>query len=158
MKPIKLFLFVTLFFTTCKISRLPADKSNKKLPTPVLSESLQQKQLNGVDFFAKGNIPSSWTVEMDFGNSIRFKSLDEAPTNSSSVNSVDLPQIIAGSYTTKTTNGAMKIIIYREGCIDDVKGEKFNNKVVITVNDKRYTGCGQYLFDAALNGKWILKK
>ena len=158
MNPLKLFLFVLLFFMACKTSRLSADKFNKKLPPPVLSESLQQKQLNGVDFFAKGNLPVSWTLEMEFGNIIRFKPLDDAPVNSSSVNPEDLPQIKASSYTTKATNGQMKIIIYREGCSDGVTGEKYKNKVLITVNDKSYTGCGQYLFDAALNGKWILEK
>ena len=158
MKPFKLFIFLFLFFTACKTSRITADKSNKKLPPPVLSESLQQKQLNGVDFFAKGNAPVSWTLEMEFGNIIRFKPLDDAAINSSSVNPVEMPQINASSYTTKTTNGQMKIIIYREGCKDDITGEKNKNKVVITVNDKRYTGCGQYLFDVALNGKWKLGK
>lgn len=158
MKSLKLFLFVLVFFTACNTSRLPADKSGKIFPPPALSESLQQKQLNGVDFFARGNVPVSWSLEMEFGNIIRFKPLDEAPINSSSVNPEDLPQIKASSYTTKTTNGQMKIIIYREGCNDDITGEKYKNKVLVTVNDKRYSGCGQYLFDAALNGKWIMEK
>ena len=158
MKPFKLFLFVAFFFTACNSSRIAADKSSKKLPPPVLTESLLQKQLNGIDFFAKGNVPVSWTLEMEFGKIIRFKPLDDAPINSSSVNPVELPQQKASSYTTKTTNGQMKIIIYREGCSDELTGEKFKNKVEVMVNDKRYTGCGQYLFDAALNGKWILEK
>jgi uncharacterized membrane protein len=117
-----------------------------------------QKQQNGVDFFAKGNSPASWTLEMDFGNIIRFRSVDGADQNSSAV----APEKVAGSnavsYTTNVTDGVMRIIVSEEGCSDGLSGEKFNKKVVVTVNSKRYEGCGQYLFHTALEGKWLLEK
>ncbi|MEX0636186.1 MAG: META domain-containing protein, partial [Ferruginibacter sp.] len=36
--------------------------------------------------------------------------------------------------------------------------EKFNKKVVVTVNGKRFEGCGQYLIDPNFDGSWYLLK
>jgi heat shock protein HslJ/uncharacterized membrane protein len=147
-----------LLFAGCKSSQSAQSKGEKPLPPPVLPENLLQKQLNGVDFFAKGGLPVSWTLEMDFGNLFRFKSLDGKDVNSSAVSPVDQPGNKGVSYTSKSTNGDLNIFISGEGCTDAISGEKYNKKVVVTVNGKRYEGCGQYLFDAALDGKWVLEK
>jgi len=142
----------------CKTGGQHISKQEKQLAAPILSESLLQKQLNGVDFFARGNTPASWTLEMDFGNLIRFKSLDGTEVNSTAVQPINLPAENATSYTSKATNGDINILLYEVACTDVLSGEKYNKKVVVTVNAKRYEGCGQYLFDATLNGKWILEK
>lgn len=146
-----------LLMTACKTSMQGIGKSAQKESTPVLSESLLQKKENGVDFYAKGNYPSSWSVEMDFGNIIRFKSLDGLEANSSAVQPVSMPEINATSYTSKTTKGEMKIVLFDTPCTDPSSGEKYSKKVEVTINNKRYEGCGQYLFDAAVNGKWMLE-
>jgi len=52
----------------------------------------------------------------------------------------------------------MLISLFKEGCTDALSGEKFSKKITVEVDGKRYEGCGQYLSDAALNGKWILEK
>jgi heat shock protein HslJ/uncharacterized membrane protein len=158
MKSFGVFLWAVFFLTSCMTNKKALQKLNKPSPAPILSESLQQKQLNGVDFFARGNIPASWTLEIDFGNIIRFKSLDGTDVNSSAVLPVEIPENKASSYTTNATNGTLNIMVYEEACTDGWSGEKYNKKVVVTVNSKRYEGCGQYLFDASLNGKWILQK
>ena len=142
----------------CNTSRQASGKQEKQLPVPVLSENLQEKLLNGVDLFARGNTPASWTLEMDFGNLIRFKSLDGTEVNSTAVQAVDLPEEKATSYTNKASKGDIIIKLYEQACTDGISGEQYNKKVTVTVNDKRYEGCGQYLFDPALNGKWILEK
>jgi heat shock protein HslJ len=147
-----------IFLAGCKSTRPALSKQEKPLPPPVLSESMLQKQLNGVDFFAKGGIPVSWTLEMDFGNIIRFKSLDGNDINSSAVSPVEQPGGKTVSYTSRSTNGQVNILVSGEVCTDAISGEKYSKKVVVTVNAKRYEGCGLYLFDAALDGKWILEK
>lgn len=157
MKPIVVYGLL-LLLVSCKSSQPGLNRQEKPLPPPVLAESMLQKQLNGVDFFAKGNLPASWTLEMDFGKIIRFKSLDGNNVNSSAVSPVEEPGNKSVSYTSKSTTGEMKILVSAEGCTDAISGEKYNKRVVVTVNDKRYEGCGQYLFDAALDGKWILEK
>jgi heat shock protein HslJ len=124
----------------------------------VLAEGLQQKQADGIDFYAKGSLPSSWSVEIDFDKIIRFKSLDGADVLSTPVKAVENTANNSVSYTTKAGNGEMVIQLFKEPCTDPLSGEKFNQKVTVDVNGKHYEGCGQYLSDAALNGKWILEK
>ncbi len=158
MKLFVLFLGSIVFMAGCKSSQPAINKENKPLPTPLLSESLLQKQQNGVDFFAKGSLPASWTLEMDFGNIIRFKSIDGPDQNSSAVSPVEQPATKTVTYTTNVTTGQMQVSVSEDACTDAISGEKYNKKVVVTVNGKRYEGCGQYLFDAALDGKWILQK
>ena len=158
MKIVGVILLAGILFTGCKTGKQGYTKKEQAMPVPVLSESLQQKQLNSVDFFARGNVPSSWTLEMDFGNLIRFKSLDGTDVNSTAVQPVEIPDKKATIYTSKATNGNIVILVYEEACTDAISGEKYNKKVEITVNNKNYKGCGQYLFEGALNGKWILEK
>lgn len=151
-------LWVMLVVVGCAPGRKAAGIQDKPLPAPVLSESLQEKYLNGVDLFARGNSPASWTLEMEFGNLIRFKSLDGTEVNSTAVQPVAMAAEKATSYTSRASNGDIIILVYEEGCTDGISGEKYNKKINVTVNGKRYSGCGQYLFDPALNGKWILQK
>ncbi len=151
------FLVLLVLLGSCRASKPVNGQQDKPPPAPVLSESMLQKQLNGVDFFAKGNVPATWTLEMDFGNIIRFKSVDGADQNSSAVAPVEDPLSKTVSYTTNVTGGQMRIIVSDDGCTGGQSGEKFNKTVVVTVNSKRYEGCGQYLFDPALEGKWILE-
>jgi heat shock protein HslJ/uncharacterized membrane protein len=133
-------------------------KEQKPLPVPQLSETLAQKKLGGIDFFARGNTPASWTLEMDFGNLIRFKSLDGEEVNSTAVQPVSIAEKNATSYTSKSTKGTISIMVYDEPCTDALSSEQYNKKVEVAINSKMYKGCGQYLFDAALNGKWVLEK
>lgn len=156
----KLLVYFLLLFGLggCKSSRQLASQQEKPLPPPVLPQSLVQKQLDGVDFFAKGSVPASWTLEMDFGNIIRFKSIDGPDLNSSAVSPVAQAGNKTVAYTTNVTTGQMLVTVSEEGCTDAISGDKFDKKVIVAVNGKRYEGCGQYLFDAALDGKWILEK
>jgi uncharacterized membrane protein len=141
-------------FTACSSNKEMASK--KMSAAPVLSESMKLQLDNGTDFYAKGNTPATWSVEMDFENFIRFKSLDGTTQNSSMVKPEQLPTL--EKYLTKATNGAMEVLIYNEGCQESTSAEKNNKKVVVTVNGKRYEGCGQYLYNPSLHGSWGLYK
>ncbi|MBC7866555.1 MAG: META domain-containing protein [Gloeobacteraceae cyanobacterium ES-bin-316] len=158
MKQFLLMASAIIFFVSCKTGGQSIAKNEKPLAVPSLSESLLSKQMNSVDFFARGNAPASWTLEMDFGNMIRFKSLDGTEVNSSAVQPLYLPANKATSYTSNASKGIINILVYDEACTDAVSNEKYNKKVVVMLNEKKYEGCGQYLFDAALNGTWILEK
>lgn len=149
--------FLLLMFAACTINRPLVEKPAQPTP-PKLSESLLKKQLDGIDFFARGNIPASWTLEMEFGNLIRFNSLDGTNATSTAVGPQFLPGQNATSFTSKVTNGQITILVYDQACVDGLSGENYDKKVVVTLNNKRFEGCGQYLFDASLNGKWILQK
>ncbi|RYF90558.1 MAG: hypothetical protein EOO03_03405, partial [Chitinophagaceae bacterium] len=120
----------------------------------MLSATLAEKQMNGVDFFARGNSPATWSVEMEFGNLIRFKSLDGSDVNASAVQPV---YIEAQKATIFTSGSNIQVTLYDEPCKDAASGETFSKKVTVRVKDKVYEGCGQYLYDAKLNGSWKLQ-
>ncbi len=150
------FPITLLAFTACGSSKNISDKNIAT--APALSDAMQWQLANGTDFFAKGNTPATWSLEMDFENFIRFKSLDGTAQNSSMVKPVQLISENAEKYVTRATNGQMEVLLYDEGCKVGFSEEKFNKKVVVTVNGKRYEGCGQYLFDPNINGSWFLYK
>ncbi len=151
------FVFCMLAIS-CNSSKSSQANVTTELPVPVLSETMQMQKLNGVDFYAKGDNPVSWNLEMDFGNTIRFKALDGASYNSSPAKPIEIPASKVVSYTTKTTDGEMVILVAEGNCEGKDGAAGFNKKVTVKVNGKQYDGCGQYIFDAALNGEWILEK
>jgi heat shock protein HslJ/uncharacterized membrane protein len=152
---LKLFIANLLFaFTACSSHKEMV--SQKMSAAPLLSETMRLQLDNGTDFYAKGNTPATWSIEMDFENFIRFKSLDGTTQNSSMVKPEQLPTV--EKYLTKATNGAMEVLIYNEGCQEGTSVEKNNKKVVVTVNGTRYEGCGQYLYNPSLHGSWSLYK
>lgn len=154
----KLFLILTSLLyslAACKPSQQGFDQKGRQSAPPVLSGTLAAKQVNGVDFFAKGSQPATWSLEMDFGNLVRFKSVDGTEANASAAQPVNLAAQKATSFTSA---GDVQVMLYDEPCKDPLTGEAFSKKVTVRVKEKLYEGCGQYLFDASLHGKWQLEK
>lgn len=120
--------------------------------------SLEEKQKSGIDFFAKGALPSSWTAEISFGKIIRFTSLDGANLASSAVEPTfdDVEKITR--FRSVATGRNIEIILYNEACLDALSGITYNKKVKVIANGKTYEGCGQYLFNKEIAGTWILEK
>ena len=143
---------------SCSGIKYATDKKEADKTQSALIETMQQKQLEGIDFFAKGSTASSWSLEIDFDKIIRFKSLDGDDVLSTPVGAVENTTNNSSVYTTKAGKGEMIITLFKEPCADKISGERYDKKVTVDVNGKRYEGCGQYLFDATLNGKWLLEK
>ncbi len=154
----KFFLILTgLLYSlvACNSSKQGFAQKGKQSAPPVLSATLAAKQLNGVDFFARGSQPASWSLEMDFGNLIRFKSVDGTEANASAAQPVYIPAQKATSFTSA---GGVQVMLYDEACKDALTGEPFSKRVTVRVKENQYEGCGQYLFDATLHGIWLLEK
>ncbi len=138
--------------STNKTFKVDANTNNSFL------QDLDQKQKDGIDFFAKGSSPSSWTLEIEFNKAIRLKSLDGSNIIASSVKPETFKEQNLIRLTTQTEKGQMIINIFEENCSEaDLSGLK-NLKVEILLNGKTYTGCGQFLFSKELNGKWVLQQ
>jgi heat shock protein HslJ len=115
-------------------------------------DSLIKKQQKGIDFYAEGNIPVSWTIELDLENGFTFN-----PSGSQQLIAGPVPVIRlsnAESYLSKTDSGIMKLIVYDEPCSSN---DKSSRKTEVTINNKRYSGCGKYLYDYQLNNTWVLQ-
>lgn len=145
-------------FVSCKGTKEVAIKKEADQTRQALNENLRQKLEAGIDIFAKGATPSSWTLEIDFDRLILFRSLDGTDYKSSPVPGIENTSNGSVVYTTKANKGNMVITLFKEECTDALSKEKFKKRVTVEVDGKRYEGCGQYLENANLNGKWILDK
>ena len=117
-----------------------------------MPDSLSKKQTAGVDFFASGNSPANWTLEMDFDKYFIFSSADGTKLSTQAVKSSAETQA-ATTYKTTNPKGPITIIIYNEPCGKENTGKKTE----FFINDKHYSGCGKSLYDYRLNDNWILE-
>ena len=154
----KFFAFITVIsLLACNSTKNTTANKNASVGTNETSP-LQQKQSEGIDLFAKGKVSSSWTLEVDFDKAIRFKSLDGTNIIASSTRPVEVADEKRTTITTTTEFGKMQIDIYTQECVDEISGEKFEKKITIQVNNKNYTGCGSFLYDPNIIGKWTLQQ
>ena len=153
-----LFILSGFFFTACKtgskttVGNIITAQRNIMQP-----DSLIQKLKKGTDLVGKGNSPAIWSLEIDFDKIISFSSGDG--NNVYVLPAFEKKEINSEieMYRMKTDLGAMTIEIFTTTCTGMEAGEQFNKKVEVTINNKRYTGCGKYLFDHRLNDSWVLE-
>ncbi len=119
------------------------------------TDTIIRKQLNGVDFYAEGNIPVAWNLSLDFDKGFIFKT-SEQNLIAGPVKSERETAIKADIYSTKTDAGMMKVIAYDDVCAGNTK-TNISKKVEVRIDDKLYSGCGKYLFDFLLNDIWELE-
>ncbi|WP_167014508.1 copper resistance protein NlpE N-terminal domain-containing protein [Chitinophaga sp. Cy-1792] len=99
---------------------------------------LSDKKTNGVNFYASGNEPF-WSLELDKKN-IRFKT-----ANGDSIY-VPLPGLTMNTDTLKIYKTKdITINIRNTACSDDMSGFMRPNTVQLTIGDKTYSGCGQFI-------------
>ena len=147
------FFFLCCLFAACTTAKQTAKKNIEITKySSQLPDSLSKKQTAGIDFFASGNSPANWTLELDFDKNFIFSSADGTQLFTQAVK----PSAETNAATTyKATNpkGAITIIIYNEPCGKENTGKKTD----FYLNDKPYTGCGKSLYDYRLNDNWILE-
>lgn len=153
-----LFILTGIFITSCKTgSKTSVNKILTEQRNIMPSDSMILKQKKGTDFIGTGNIPSKWSLEIDFDKMISFSSSDGSnvyvlPAFEKNEVSSEIEK-----YQIKTDLGQMNIEVFSAACTVTGSAEQFNKKVEVTLNNKRYTGCGKYLFDHRLNDSWILE-
>lgn len=138
--------------TACKTTYPPEpSKPAVKTTTNIPPDSLIKKQHKGIDFLAEGNNPVLWTLELDLETGFTFKPLGGQQLIAGPVPANRLTN--ADSYISKTDSGRLTLIVYDEPC----NIGKASRKTEVTINNKRYTGCGNYLYDYQLQNNWVLQ-
>ncbi len=140
--------------------------SNKKTPLykipetskNILAPVLQNQFNSGVDFAAAGNLIADWNLEMNFDDSIRFRAQNGLNFTIPSVR----PEIKSDSsqiFTSSITLGKVVIII-GSGVCNNVQNKEaaLARQCTVIVGEVTYSGCGQFLFDTQLDGKWNLQQ
>jgi len=140
-------------------------KEVKPVP-PVVEMNLsyyQEKFLNGIDFFARGNEPN-WTLEIDFEKSMAFATMYDIKLNTPAVEGIKAQDADVTLYSAKTDSGELIVTIIKDKCQDNMSGEYFPYKVRVeakTSNDssyKTFEGCGKFLYDIRLHDIWVMKE
>lgn len=97
----------------------------------------------GVDFRATGNEPG-WHLEIKSGKQMLFvyaygmqRALVPNPTGEKA----DSTRVYKGV----SGGRELQVEILEQACVDNMSGDQFPNRVVVTFDDTRYEGCGQDL-------------
>ena len=124
---------------------------------------LNDKWKNGIVFYAIGNEPS-WSIDINKSNSASFKSPDGEQFTATSISRlapIDTKSII---YRSSNVQGEMIITLSKEKCGDTMSDDSFSYSVSVQMKLKgkkefdTYKGCGNFVPDPRLNGKWIIVK
>lgn len=156
MRLLNFILLLSFVFTSCSTSRESSAKSVKKAQDKLAAtdSAFKNSQQKGSDLFASGTDPVNWTLEMDFDGYFNFQADDGTKTISTAVKATPVMDIAAKSYRTTSGYGPMEIMVYDQAC--KLNGKELSKKVEVTVNNKRYSGCGRMLYDYRLNNQWIV--
>jgi heat shock protein HslJ len=146
-----LFLFLN---TSCRfITKRRIAKEKEKLSVTDTLHVAEKK--SGTDFSASGDVPESWTLQMDLDKNIIFKT-------STSGNFLYYPSDITSSIDNQIKTYSSKdykliINIEEKPCQSD--GISISTtQTTVTCNQISYSGCGIFLKNNALHNKWILEK
>ena len=123
---------------------------------------MQEKMKQGIDFYASGSEPT-WSLDIDFDNFMRFRSLTAIPElNTPPGREAKAQDADVTRYRARTEDGMLIVTIFKGPCEDTLSGETFPLKVRL---DAKYTadadymqfeGCGRYVVDCRLNDIWVL--
>lgn len=159
-----------------KLAQDEIKKSEKENMTPALETETRimksdhpkadfytKKWSDGVLFYAVGNEPS-WSLNINKKNTATFNSMNGQEFTASFV--AKLPSIDPKStgYRLSNDKGEMIITLVEDKCMDTMADEEFSFSVAIDLKlkgEKSFTtfkGCGDYVPDPRLHGKWLIVK
>ncbi len=155
MKYIQLVTILFMLVNGCSTaSKSPGKKqAGSELNKQKADSILSAKQSSGIDFLAKGTNPVAWSLEMDLDKRFVFTPSDGEVISIQAGNPIKLMDIAAENYRSQDPARPLNIILYtNQFC----SGEQ-SIKVDVIVQGKKYSGCGSYLNNTALQGKWQLE-
>ena len=152
------------------------NKSLKDVTTPVEESSIKtvysdhpkaaysnDKWNKGISFYAVGNEPS-WLLNISRNNTAEFKVLYGQEYSKNIVSKLASIDPKSTSYRGVVDQGEIIIHLVEEKCMDSMADEDFSFKVTVDLKLKgeksftSYNGCGDYVPDPRLHGKWMVVK
>lgn len=110
----------------------------------------------GVDYFAEGTIPTIWQLKINFADTVRFKA-DDGLAITFAANQMVKQTVENGTkYTLTLKAGKIIINTTNKACANNEK--KGTTESTFSFNSSTYKGCGGYVSNEALSGKWLLDK
>lgn len=114
----------------------------------------------GINFAATGNEPF-WSLEIIFGKTIHFNTLDGYEIITPFVEGENAADANVTRYRSATDSGELSVQISKRKCINSISGMESDYQVSIRVKKqsdtmKEYDGCGSYIGNYRLNDIWGL--
>ncbi len=139
-------------------------KPNQTMTAAGTLTRMQNKLAQGIGFYAVGNEPS-WSLDIDFGKGMRFKSLTTvAELNTPPGSQAKAQDADVTRYFAETEAGTLIVTVLRGECVDTMSGERFPYRVrteakrSIDADFTLFEGCGRYVVDYRLNDIWVLTR
>ena len=147
-----------LFLIGCKTTKIisPAQNSDNKIIQP--STDLQNMQQTGIDFFATGNQPTNWQLSINIDDTVKFTADDGLALKFAYNQLKKDVNTERRFFTVALKSGNVKIEIMEKICTVTTIREVFKKEVNVVFNSITYSGCGKFLADNKLIGKWLLEK
>jgi heat shock protein HslJ/uncharacterized membrane protein len=142
---------------------IPKTEVSENKESSGMQKILLKKQAENIDFYAIGNEPS-WSLDMDFDNVMRFKTLNGIEYSAPAVTPVLAQDHNVKRYRAITESGEIIIQIIQGDCTDTMSGQKFSYQVTVdykTSKETEYTsfkGCGMYVPDFRLHDIWAIEQ
>jgi uncharacterized membrane protein len=127
------------------------------------SDFFKTKWNSGIIFYAVGNEPY-WSLNISKDNKAVLKTLDGVEYSASFISKLPSVDPESTGYRLTNNKGEMIINIVEEKCGDTMADEDFPFKVSVDLKLKgekgftTYKGCGDYVPDPRLQGKWMIIK
>ena len=152
-------LLLCVGVAACKTPAAPGAKKTENVYQPaqqdIASRTLQQK---GVDFVANGTAPVNWQLEINVDDTVSFTADDGLAIKFAYHRLAKDMNAERSIYSAKIPGGDVAIIIVEKECTSPGTKTVYSKQVTFTFNSRAYTGCGRYLADINLEGKWLLEK
>ena len=147
-----------LLITACVIALGASCKTSKQTVRPVAKQKFEKRLtedkssmfVRGIDFYGKSQgSKQGWSVEITKTDTILFRDAGGIKIHTAGKRSFPSDRSI--KYSSIGSSIATEVIIGEDVC------DNGEYAVQVNVSGKTYTGCGSFLFNNALDGKWMLE-
>ncbi len=144
------FVFVIIFFLAGCASNQKVQQSVSRPQITPAENSAPQNMTSGTDFFASGETPVNWQLNIQTDDRISFTAANGEKLSMQTI----LPTVTAGyrEYNFKDIANELNVRISNSLCAAG------NTKVTVVANGKTYSGCGGYTLNPSLAGSWQMTK
>ncbi len=159
MKKVFCFLFIFFLLIGCNNgSKNIVKQQSKTFETTMENKQFDALMATGVDFFAEGNQPSNWTLKMNFSDTIRFLTEDGINIKFAHNQVIKREEADRITYSTDFEGKTLRIEIFNKPCSIAPTKNNFDKEVIVSCFNVIYKGCGKFLADSKLQGKWFVEK
>ncbi len=155
----KFFVVVFLGINGCNSGTKNTIKSESKAFEAVKeNRQLDALMSTGIDFFAEGNQPSNWTLKINFSDTIRFLTEDGISVKFAYNQVAKKEDADKTTYSIDFEGKKLNIDIFNKVCSIPNNNNNFSKEVMVSCFNIMYKGCGKFLADSKLQGKWVVEK